>query len=219
MRYAIYFAPSPGSALAEFGRWWLGEASPLDSLSPQRWREITASPRRYGFHATLKPPFALAAGAGESDLQERLAAFADARTPFDAPPLEIRELGGFLALVPRTDDAHLTKLAATCVERFDDLRAPPSPAELARRRSAGLRPRQEELLRRWGYPYVLDEFRFHMTLTERLDAGERKRLLAKLEARFAVLAQQPLTIDAVSLFVEPAPGASFGEKSRYPFRR
>ena len=45
---------------------------------------------------------------------------------------------------------------------------PPGAAELERRRKAGLSAAQEKMLLRWGYPYVLDEFRFHLTLTGRL---------------------------------------------------
>ena len=217
MRYAIYFAPQSGSALAEFGRWWL-DAGPPAGVAAERWSEMTASPRRYGFHATLKPPFALAA-AGEQTLRTRLAAFAATRSAFEAPPLSIGELGDFLALVPRTNDDRLPALAAACVEQFDDMRAQPPPAELARRRSGGLTPRQDELLRRWGYPYVFDEFRFHMTLTGRLDADERSRVLATLKARYGALAEQPLAVDAVALFVEPASGAPFRELGRYAFRR
>jgi hypothetical protein len=188
-------------------------------LPPRRWRAITAAPRRYGFHATLKPPFALAPGADESGLRERLSAFASAREAFEARPLAVRAIGGFLALVPRSEDDRIASLAAASVERFDDLRAPPPSAELARRRSAGLSARQDELLRRWGYPYVIDEFRFHMTLTERLDAEERGRICALLERRFSRLAETRLSIDAVAVFVEPAPGARFRELARYPFSR
>ena len=217
MRYALYFAPAPGAPLARYAEWWFG-APEVDGLPAGRWAEITAAPRRYGFHATLKPPFALAPGVVESDLLARLAAFAARRRTFTAPPLEVAELEGFLALRPLSADAALAELAADCVARFDDLRAPPEAAELARRRAAGLSPPQEALLERWGYPYVLDEFRFHMTLTERLEAVERAAVRRALSKRFGDLSAAPLAIDAVSLFVEPEPGAAFQPAGRYPFR-
>jgi hypothetical protein len=78
-RYAIYFVPPPGSPLACFGAVWLGYdvangAEPpqprLPEIAPERLRNITAEPRRYGFHATLKPPFSLAAGATAEELGE-----------------------------------------------------------------------------------------------------------------------------------------------------
>ena len=34
---------------------------------------------------------------------------------------------------------------------------------------SGLTDRQEALLTQWGYPYVMEEFRFHITLTGALD--------------------------------------------------
>ena len=45
--------------------------------------------------------------------------------------------------------------------------------------------RQASNLDRWGYPYVFDDFRFHMTLTGPLTADDRGRALAWLKAEFA----------------------------------
>ena len=59
-------------------------------------------------------------------------------------------------------------MAGACVRDLDEFRAPAGEAELARRRKAGLSARQEALLTQWGYPYVFEEFRFHLTLSGRL---------------------------------------------------
>lgn len=163
-RYAIYFAPQPGSALARFGAAWLGYdvaagafvAQPqAPGIAPRRLAEITAEPRRYGFHATLKPPFALAEGAGRGALDEAVAAFAGHFPPFAAPPLRLACLEGFWALMLSQGCREMDRLAASCVTELDRFRALPSADELGRRRRAGLTPVQDALLERWGYPYVI----------------------------------------------------------------
>lgn len=227
-RYAIYLAPPADSALWRFGCSWLGrdpetgEDLPqpaVAGLTPERLRAITASPRRYGFHATLKPPMRLAEGTSLEALIEALGAFARDRRPFTAPPVVPRSLGGFLAFVPSAPAPDLNALADDCVRAFDRFRMPPSPAELARRLAAGLTARQQALLREWGYPYVLDEFRFHLTLTGRLAEPERSRVLADLSTRTAGLATQPLAVEGVALYVQEHPDAPFTLMRRFPFGR
>ncbi|HZD26106.1 MAG TPA: DUF1045 domain-containing protein, partial [Alphaproteobacteria bacterium] len=124
-RYAIYFAPAPGSALEAFGRrWFSGEDwSTVPGIPAERLAALLESPRHYGFHATLKPPFALADGTDEAGLMAALAAFARAWPRFSAPPLAPRPLGRFLALQPEGESAELTMLAADCVRAFDGFRA------------------------------------------------------------------------------------------------
>src|SRR5262245_28649656 len=108
VRYAIYFAPAAGSPLAQFGALCLGrdvatgeaKAQPrIDGLSPERWQTLTASPRRYGFHATLKAPFHLAEGRTREGLVDQLERFANLQRPFDAPGLRVARIADFLALV------------------------------------------------------------------------------------------------------------------------
>ncbi|MYE01203.1 MAG: DUF1045 domain-containing protein [Alphaproteobacteria bacterium] len=205
MRYAVYYTPAPGSALARFGSAWFARSAPcLDT------------PRRYGFHGTLKAPFRLAAGVDETGLLLAVERFAAERPALSGPPLGIAVLADFLALVPSARFGELDRLAADCVAAFDRFRAPPGAAELARRRRAGLNPREEALLRRWGYPYVMDAFRFHLTLTGRLDeaglASERAEAKALLGE-----AALPLFVDAVTVAVEPAEGAAFRLLQRFEF--
>ncbi|MGH6913114.1 MAG: DUF1045 domain-containing protein [Geminicoccales bacterium] len=224
MRSAIYFAPAPGSALEAFGCIWLGRtldgatlAQPaIDGIEPARLAAITASPRHYGFHGTLKAPFALAAGIPRDALDEAAAAFEAERQRFEIS-LQLGSLGGFIALLPAGPFAVLDTLAADCVEAFDRFRAPLTGAEIARRRASGLSPRQDAHLLRYGYPYVLDDFRFHMTLTERLHAPERDHVLAVLSERAQEVCAKPLAIDAISLFEQPVREAPFVERRRFAF--
>lgn len=224
-RYAIYYAPEPGSALEAFGNRWLGrdaasgEPVPqedLPGLSAQKLAEITQAPRRYGFHGTLKPPFRLAAGQTAGALRQAVAAFAATRIGFDMPPLRLAVLGRFLALVPSEPCPALDALAADCVRAFDSFRAPADAAELERRRRDGLSERQDRLLRLWGYPYVLEEFRFHLTLTGPLpDEGTRETVRAALDPLVAPLCREPVPVRSLCLFAQADAAAPFRIAARY----
>lgn len=216
-RYAIYFAPEPGEALARFGAAWLGrdcgtgtetELAPIPGVSPGRLRAITEAPRHYGFQATLKAPFALADGVDEAMLRDDFDAFAREHAAFSTPALRLGVLSGFVALLLSEPSEAMQALAAGCVDRLDRFRRPPNEAELARRRAQGLSPRQEALLRRWGYPYVMEAFRFHMTLTQRLEEDERQRVLAGLKERIAPHLGEPPVIASLALFQQSSRAAA-----------
>jgi hypothetical protein len=81
-----------------------------------------------------------------------------------------------------------------------------SEAQLARRREGGLTPAQDALLLRWGYPYVMEEFRFHITLTGKRPKGELPGIKAALEGRLGPLVPRPYVIDALSLMGEDEMG-------------
>ena len=225
-RFAIYFAPRRWSALARFGRAWLGRDAltgeavkrlSVPGFSEAELAALTAEPARYGWHATLKPPFRLAEGTTLGELVAYTMGFAAARLPFEIPALELGSLGGFLAFVPSSPPPLLSCLAEDCVRAFDGFRARPEKAASARRGLRPLSPRQQALFARWGYAYVMEEFRFHMTLTARLGAEERARLKRALEPRLGRLLARPVAVDAVSIFVEPGPAEPFRELRRFPF--
>lgn len=198
---------------------WLGRdpESGIAPPPPPEAQGLIDHAARYGFHATLKPPFALAAGANERALEAALDAFAAARQAAAMPALSVQTLHGFLALRPEGDAGALHRLADACVEVFDAFRRPPSEAELAMRRAGGLSRAQEANLDRWGYPYVFGEYRFHMTLTARLDDAARERLEAALTARFAPALAAPRRLSSIALFVEPEAGKPFRLRRRFAF--
>lgn len=225
-RYAIYYAPPRSHPLWEAGCRLLGRdpetgeavgQPALAGVPRERFATVTAGPRRYGWHATLKPPFALAEGEDAAHLEAALARFAAARTPFAMPRLVLASLSGFLALVPEAPSPALDSLAADCVRQFDRFRAPLSAEDRARRLRAPLDAEETANLDRWGYPYVMSRFRFHMTVTSRLEPEERNRLAALLVPELAAALAVPLAADAVALYGEPAPGAPFRLLRRYPF--
>jgi putative phosphonate metabolism protein len=192
-RYAIYFVPPADSALYRFGAGFLGYdcysgeslPHPQDiALAPSEWDALTREARKYGFHATLKAPFRLLPPFSEADLTAELERFA--AIPRTLPVVEpiVQSLAGFIAVVADAPSMDLNRLAADAVMAFDRFRRPPSLHEREQRLAAGLSERQTDNLDRWGYPYVFDDFRFHMTLTGRIDASRRGAILALLQARF-----------------------------------
>lgn len=212
-RYAIYYLPPEAEAWAAWCTTWLGwdavqgkeVAHPKTALPVA---ELTATPRKYGLHATLKPPFRLASDVTRDGLERACADLAATLAPATAPALALARLGRFLALCPEGDGSQLTALAARCVRDLDALRAPPTQAELDRRRAGGLGPAQERNLMEWGYPYVMEQFRFHITLTARLNQPLRDDAYRLLQEALAPHLPRPFRIDAIALAGE-APNGRF----------
>lgn len=211
-RYAIYAAPAPGP-LAKAAAAWLGwdpeagRTAPHSDLPGLRWplAELTAAARKYGFHGTLKAPFRLAEGVTADDLAEAVAALAHQLAPI-ALPLTIAPLGDFLALRPEAPVPALDELAAEVVMALDRLRAPMTEAERAKRRPETLSAVQRDYLERYGYPYVLDQFRFHMTLTGPLARTDLVLICAAAEAYFGPHLPRPWRLEHLCLFGEDATG-------------
>ena len=224
-RYAIYYAPAPSSDLDRFGAQLLGYDAMGGADLPfpdgiietvPDWRDLTRDPRKYGFHATLKAPLALAPGKTEAELRAACETFAGTPRPIPVIHPVVDSISGFVALVPSAPSAELLRLAADCVRDFDQFREPLTPEDRARRNPAALTPRQREHLERWGYPYVLDEFRLHLTLTNALVDAET--IAAGLTAEFERSVESPeLRVDALALFAEEGVGAPFRLVRRFPF--
>ncbi|MGY9046410.1 hypothetical protein P775_25785 [Puniceibacterium antarcticum] len=212
-RYAIYYT-LPDGPLARFGAAWLGwdAATGQTTLPPDLpglpipAHDITATPRKYGLHATIKPPFRLAEGMTADQLHSAFAAFCTTQPKVTLDALALTHLGRFLALTPTGDTTALSDLAAQCVQQLDSFRAPPTDAELTRRKAANLNPRQSELLDLYGYPYVMEAFRFHITLSGKLPPDQLSQIDAALRAPLAPLLPAPFEIDALTLCGEDADG-------------
>lgn len=198
-RFAIYFAPGRDSLLGQRAEAWLAQPE-LEAL--------TVSARRYGFHATLKAPMALAAGVDRGQVEMAVAEFAGRNAAVEME-LAARLIDGFLALTAEPQSQELTDFAASVVVAFEPLRALLAPAERARRLRAPLSARQIELLDRYGYPYVLEEFQFHMTLTDRLATEQREPMRKRAADWFAEALAEPVVLDRLVLFHEAEPGAAF----------
>ena len=222
-RYAVYYAPPQGSGLARFGASWLGwdnlagtcVARPdLPDAPCIDLEKITENPQKYGFHGTLKPPFRLAPNAKPGALATEIEALAARCAPFTAPALTLKPVGRFLALVPSGPCQALVDLAGACVLDPDRFRAEPTEAEIAKRRKGGLTPQQDAMLLRWGYPYVFEEFRFHLTLTGPLDAATQEDAFKILDPMVAAFCQDPMPVKDIVLFGE-VNGGQFHQIARY----
>lgn len=214
-RYAVYHLP--GGPLGQFGGAWLGRdlARPVSGAEaalrpdvpglPAPAEALTQTPRRYGFHATIKAPFRLADGHGPDDLIRRAALICDHLAPFDLA-LELRQDYGFVALRPTAQPPELLALEQALVTRLDDLRSPLTPDERDRRRPDALPPKARAHLDHWGYPFVLDLFHYHLTLSNSLPAPQADALVAALQPVVAPLLAQPMRVEAVSVVGEDADG-------------
>jgi hypothetical protein len=212
MRYAIYYCPQAGTTLATFGQAWLSPHARVASIAPQRLDELLHDARRFGWHATVRAPFNLAAGQTFDDLRRAVVSIAHTMHAFDLP-LRLDSLAGFLALRPESASGRIDALAATCLHALHPLCAPLSE-DARRRRAHGLDMVERELLRRYGYPYVLDRYRFHMTLAAPASPAEERALRVAI-AGYGMEAAVA-HIDALAICCEPFPGADFEELEQIP---
>lgn len=218
-RYAIYYAPEDG-AFADAAAAWLGwdlarGQAVRQPDTPPNLPQLTLAPRKYGFHGTIKPPFRLAQGVTLDDLQQGAAQLA-ARLPACAQEgLALVLIEGFLAFVPQADTRALTDLAGEVVRALDPYRAPLTPAETARRRPERLNERQRELLALFGYPYVMEEFQFHLTLSGPLSGAQSGPVMAAAAAHFDGLVPRPFVLRDLCLCGEDEAG-QFHLIRRYP---
>ncbi|WP_332683020.1 DUF1045 domain-containing protein [Bosea sp. (in: a-proteobacteria)] len=226
-RYAIYFAPSAESALWRFGSATLG----YDAISGKEqafsvppgcealdWAALTAEPRRYGFHATLKAPFELSNGRSEGALRAFARNYVAGRTPPTLEGLAVDALGRFVALTPSQPSDALQNFAFDLVQAFEPFRAALSPADLARRLQSPLTPAHRAYLEAFGYPYVGDAFRFHMTLTGSLPQELVSPVRAALAGAHAqAVPAGPLRLDRIAIFKQADRTSRFTLLDSLPF--
>lgn len=226
MRYAIYYVPPHDTPLADFGAAILGydvesgrsrERLALPDIAESHLVSMTRRAARYGFHATLKAPFRLAAGRSRIDVLKLAADTADRCHPVEIWGLELAMLGNFAALRPQQTCPELDGIAAKFVRDLDPLRAVDA-RDQSKWPPGKLSPREGELLEAWGYPYVLDQYRFHMTLTDALNANQAAEILLALKLAAANVTSLPLTIDAVTVVEEINPTAPFRAIARFRLR-
>jgi putative phosphonate metabolism protein len=221
-RYAVFWAPPEGSGLARFGAAWLGWdcAAGIDVEQPaialpRPLPEMTRAPWRYGFHGTLKPPFRLAPDTDAAALDRAVTALAARMPTATAPGLAPSARLGFAALMPSGPAPEVDALAAACIRGLDRFRAPPGATEIARRRATGLTARQDAHLARWGYPYVFEDFRFHLTLSGRLRPGEAEAMLATVTPLVTPHLAPELRLAEICLFGDPGANRGFRILRRY----
>lgn len=204
-RYGVYFTPRPGG-FANSGATWLGWDLATGDHVDTAEGPATKRPRKYGFHGTIKPPFFLAKGHDVDALKAACATLCAQLVPVTLDGLEITKIGSFLALTPRGDMSALADMAGQVVRDLDEFRAPPSSEETARRRKSSLTALQAENLVRWGYPYVMAAFKFHMTLTGPLPRDQVDAVQRRATAHFAGTLPAPFVLDCLTLVGEDSEG-------------
>ena len=201
-RYAIYFIPD--LSLFQAGSDWLGwnSATGQETTRSDAHCDITKRPRKYGFHATVKPPFSLASNLSQNELQNEFHAFCATVSPVKGGKLKISRLGQFLAMTQDVQSNEVIELATATVTHFDKFRAPLTDKDIEKRRRSRLTQKQEELMLRWGYPYVMQEFKFHMTLTDLLPNDAIDAIEQRANAWFYALLGQAVNINSLALMGE-----------------
>jgi putative phosphonate metabolism protein len=228
-RFAIYFVPAADTALYRFGAAVLGydcytgePVAPLRDVGATEagWSALTAEPRTYGFHATLKAPFRLRGEFNQADLLAELRTVPASISPIPTFEPAVGLIEEFVAIVPATASPALDRLAADCVTGFERFRLPMTAEERSRRLAAGLSPNQAANLDRWGYPYVFEEFRFHMTLTGRIGPDRRAAIHALLQNEFAqACGYRPIRLDRLALVRQDHRNAPFRVIGHAPLSR
>lgn len=204
-RYAIYFCLPEKSEFQKKAANWLGwdvdAGQEAASNVPESW---TFAAKKYGFHATMKAPFRLSKDSNLDALKSDITRCVKKHRAFSLGWLDIRSLGGFLAFMPHKQPELLSDLAADLVMELDRHRDPLTEQELLRRRAADLSDRQDQLLMKYGYPYVLEQFKFHMTLTGNIDQIDEAAKLA--EEYFANELKDEIYVREVALCGERSDG-------------
>jgi len=221
-RYAIYWVPEPQSALAAFGEKWFAQADEdapenISGLPPGLIKRATKSPARYGLHATLKAPFRLREDMTVEALQKSLDAFCAIRRRVRGGGLRLAKFQGYLGLVLKDRTAEADWLAAQCVTLFGHFRAPLS-AEDREKRPSNMPPLEAAYFEAFGYPYVLSEFEFHLSLAGPLRAGDIEEVESVLQPLLTDEMLKPITLESIALLGEEKDGGQFQLLSRHYFR-
>jgi hypothetical protein len=228
-RYAICFAPEQGSALEAVAHAWFGRdssgtviarQSAVAGVSRERIEQLTRMSASFGMHGTLKPPFELMPHATEKGLLTVAEVIAKSWAPFEIPPLELGEVGFIISLMPESSSTALENLATMCVRAFDGFRLPLSEAEEHAYKRRRLTVHQRQMLEHWGYPYVMEEFDFHLSMTDYVhDDTERAAIMKAVEAATAPVLHKPLIMRELTVFRQKAADAPMSIIARFPFGR
>lgn len=226
-RYAVYFVPAQETDLAGFGSRAIGydvntgtdcAYHDHDFYRQPDIRSWTESPSRYGFHATLKAPFELKEGYALDDLLSAAHEFTRNRPSVPLGRLQVSSIGRFVALTIRGNSDPVDQLAGACVREFEDFRAPLSAADRERRLAPNLSDRQAAYVDQWGYPYVFEEFRFHMTLTGALPDRQQVECAKSALSEIYTAIDAPVAISSITIAEQPDRNAKFRVLERFSLK-
>jgi len=213
-RYAVYFAPSDQSQLGAFGLHVLQRGA-CENDHPLR-QKVTEKAAHYGFHSTFKAPMELAKGCTEQGLLDAVDAYSKTKQRVRLTGLQPEIVNGFHALTlpesPEVDD-----FAADVMRTFEPFRAPLTEADRQRRHPDKLSARQRQYLESYGYPHVLEEFHFHMTLSKHIDSAEDSNSYHQwLKQWFEKTVTETPWLDLLAVFWQPNRATAFTRIAEFP---
>ena len=225
-RYAIYYSPESRTPLWSLGTGWIGRDVLSDrrvepqhrvQVSELERQALTATPAHYGLHATLKAPFELCYGYDYVDLRRKMLDFCARRERFSLPLLMLKNMDDFVALVACSPSPMIDRLARDCVEEFDAFRQPMTAHELSLCNSRPMTRQQYDLLIKWGYPYVMETYRFHITLSNRTFLDQCNRVIEGLGPELERVNAKGVEFDGLCLFYQESRNRPFIFLERFPF--
>lgn len=228
-RYALSYVPEKGSLLADFGRTWLGrdidssefyEQPSIEGVTPERLSELTHWRRSDGLHGILKPPFQINPSSSLDGFLDTARLFSKFLKPVEIPQLEVNVIGKFIALTPTISSRELVDLASECVRIFEGFRQPVMIDMDRRYRKDKLTVYQNRMLKHWGYPYVMEEFRFFIPLTDRIeDDQERDACIDAITTLSKPAIRNPVRIQELTIMGQESRKDPMRIVERIPFGR
>ena len=224
-RYAVFYCPEDSSELGLYGQQVLGRSADGQVLESaygdcpdwQQASALSATPAHYGFHATLKAPFHLAECVSEQQLLDAVETLACRQTVIAMQTIRPRLLSGFVALTLQPQSQAIATLAELCVTQFEPYRAPLSQDDILKRKPDQLTERQREYLYQYGYPHVMSEFRFHMTLSGQIVPGEHEEHVRWLTELFDKHVLKTPVLDRLAVFWQPDRETPFVRLAQFAF--
>lgn len=213
-RYAVYIAPSDTSMLGEFGRHVL-QSTPVQNDRPLQL-SVTEKAAHYGFHSTFKAPMELASGCTEQALLDAVQDYVHTKQRVALTGLQPNIVDGFLALT-LPDSPDVDAFAADVMHSFEPFRAPLSEADRQRRNPETLPERKRQYLENFGYPHVLEEFNFHMTLSNRIKNEQDSHSYHQwLMQNYKMIVTQTPWLDQLAVFWQPDRASAFTRIGKSP---
>jgi len=221
-RYAIYYAPPKESNLEEFGRYWFGW-DPINAKSINNKQRINylngfgiknlknidknvLIAKKYGFHGTLIPPFKLNKNYSTNTLFKKTEEIAKKLKKFKFYKFKLKKINNFYAFVQNKKNNNINKLSNRLVRELFKFRSPLTKKEIDRRNPSKLSKLQLNILYKWGYPYLMSEFNFHMTLASEVTGNKLYLELKKIERNKEIILNEINNFDKIYIFGENQKG-------------
>ena len=229
-RVAIYFLPKKNSSLENFGKNLLGrdinKKKKISLTRRQKYfinrgftyfdelKDYCEEPAKYGFHATLKAPFRLKRNVKTKNFYDVISHIAAQHSRFKIKGLKIVYSKKFTFITSRKPNKLLINLENDLVKHLDTFRAELNKTEIKKRIPDSLTFKQNKYLKEWGYPFVFDQFKFHMTLMNQNNNKLSNKQKLELEKLIYKISNNVIEFNEISLLGENKNG-HFEEIKRF----